>query len=160
MKANVKPIPDGFHTITVSLTLKSSRAAIEFYKKAFDAQVVEIVSRPDGSGTMHTLIKVGDSFLMMGDEMEHCKSAETLGGSPISLYVYVPNVDTVFNQAVGAGAKVTMPVGDMFWGDRSGSVKDPFGYTWVLATHNRDLSKEEIEEGAKEFCEQMVQKAS
>jgi uncharacterized glyoxalase superfamily protein PhnB len=153
MTTQVKPIPEGFHTITPSLTLKNSLKAIEFYKRAFGAKVLEVFPAPDGRGTMHATIKIGDSILMMGEEMpnQKCLSAESLGSSPMSLYVYVPNVDAVFKQAVAAGASVTMPVADMFWGDRCGSLKDPFGYSWMIATHIRDLTHEEIQQGAQSF---------
>jgi uncharacterized glyoxalase superfamily protein PhnB len=153
MTTNVKPIPEGFHAVTPSLTLRKSREAIEFYKKAFGAKVVDVLAAPDGESTMHAMIKIGDSFLMMGDEMpdQGCRSAESLGASPISLYVYVPNVDQVFKQAVAAGATATMPVADMFWGDRCGSLKDPFGYTWTIATHTCDLTQAEIRAGAQAF---------
>jgi PhnB protein len=153
MTTKVKPVPEGFHSVTPTLTLKDSRKAIEFYKKAFGAKVLEIMPSPDGKGTMHASIQIGDSILMMGDERpgQSCKSAESLGASPISLYVYMPNVDAVFKQALAAGATQTMPVADMFWGDRCGSLKDPFGYSWMIATHNRDLTEEEIREGAESF---------
>jgi PhnB protein len=102
---------------------------------------------------MHATIRIGDSILMMGDEMPDmgCKSAESLGASPISLYAYVPDVDAVFEQAVAAGATAVMPVADMFWGDRCGSLKGPFGYEWTIATHTRDLTQREIQQGAKTF---------
>ena len=109
---------------------------------------------------MHATMKIGNSIVMMGDEMpqEECaKSAETMGGSPISLYVYVPDVDGAFEQAVKAGGAAVMPVTDMFWGDRCGVLKDPFGYSWMIATHKRDLSEEEIKQGAERFmaeCEE------
>jgi uncharacterized glyoxalase superfamily protein PhnB len=153
MTTQVKPIPEGFHAVTPSLTLKNSLKAIEFYKTAFGAKVLGVFPAPDGRSTMHAAIKIGDSILMMGDEMpnQKCMSAESLGSSPISLYVYVPNVDEAFKQAVAAGASVTMPVADMFWGDRCGSLKDPFGYSWMIATHIRDLTQEEIQQGAQSF---------
>jgi uncharacterized glyoxalase superfamily protein PhnB len=111
MTTQVKPIPEGFHAVTPSLTLKNSLKAIEFYKTAFGAKVLGVFPAPDGRSTMHAAIKIGDSILMMGDEMpnQKCMSAESLGSSPISLYVYVPNVDEAFKQAVAAGASVTMP---------------------------------------------------
>jgi PhnB protein len=153
MAANVKPVPEGFHSITPILTLKNSRKAVEFYKKAFGARVLEEIPSPDGKGTMHASIKIGDSIVMMGDERpgQSCKSAETLGSSPVSLYVYVPNADAAFKQAIAAGAKAEMPVADMFWGDRCGTLKDPFGYSWMIATHNRNLTEDQIREGAEAF---------
>jgi uncharacterized glyoxalase superfamily protein PhnB len=155
MKTEVKVIPDGFHAVTPSLSMKDSLKAIAFYEKAFGAKNPEVFPSPDGGRTMHATIRIGDSILMMGDEMPEmgCKSAESLGASPISLYVYVPDVDAVFKQAVAAGATVVMPVADMFWGDRCGSLKDPFGYEWTIATHTRDLTEREIQEGAKAFFE-------
>ena len=149
--AQVKAIPEGFHSITPSLTLKDSLKAIEFYKKAFGAKVLDLFPAPDGKGTMHATIQIGDSILMMGDENPGCKSAESLGGSPIGLYIYVPDVDAVFKRAIAAGAAVTMPVAEMFWGDRFGSLKDPFGYSWMIATHVRDLTNEEVRQGAASF---------
>lgn len=157
MSQEVKPIPPGYGTITPSLTLKNTQKALDFYKKAFGAQVIDNMKTPDGKGTMHATMRIGDNIIMMGDEMpgEHCsKSAETMGGSPVSLFVYLPNVDASFQQAVKAGASITMPVADMFWGDRCGGLKDPFGYTWMLATHVRDLTQSEIEQGAQEFFSQ------
>lgn len=154
MTTKAKPIPEGFRAVTPSLTLKNSLAAIEFYKKAFGAKVLDMLPSPDGRRTMHATIKIGDSILMMGDEMpnQDCsRSAESLGASPVSLYVYVPNVDETFKQAIAAGAVETMPVADMFWGDRCGTLKDPFGYSWMIATHIRDLTHEEIQQGAQSF---------
>ena len=154
-----KAIPDGYHTLTPSFTFKDCQKAIEFYKKAFGAEVLDNMPGPGGRGTMHATLKIGNSIFMMGDEMpdsENCgKSAETLGNSPISLYVYVPDADAAFQQAVSAGGKEAMPVMDMFWGDRAGTIKDPFGYMWMIATHKKDLTKDEIQKGAKEFFEQM-----
>ncbi len=153
-----KPIPEGYHAVTPSLTFKDSKKALEFYKKAFGAKVLDYMPSPAGHGTMHATMQIGNSILMMGDEMPHCKSAETLGVSPISLYVYVPDADATFQQAVSAGATVVMPVADMFWGDRAGNVKDPFGYPWMIATHKQDLSNDEIAKGAADFFAQMAKK--
>jgi PhnB protein len=153
MKNNVKPIPEGYHTITPSMTLKDSLKAIEFYKKAFSAKVLGVFPSPDGNSTMHAVMKIGDSIIMMGDENPNqtCKSAETMGCSPVSFYIYVPNVDKFFDKAINAGAEQLMPVDEMFWGDRCGTLKDPFGYMWNIATHISELSREEVEEGAKSF---------
>ena len=157
-----KAIPDGFHTLTPSFTFKDSKKAIEFYKKAFGAKVLDLMPDPSGRRTMHATIQIGNSIVMMGDEMpgsEKCsKSAETLGSSPISLYLYVPNADTAFSQAVAAGGMVTMPVADMFWGDRCGSLKDPFGYSWMIATHKQDLTNDQIRKGAEAFLAQASKK--
>lgn len=130
--ACTKPIPEGFRSVTPSLTFKDSTKALEFYKQAFGATVLDNLPNPNGKGTMHATMKIGDSIIMMGDEMPasgSCKSAETLGGSPVSLFIYVPDADTAFEKAVKAGAKSTMPVMDMFWRDRCGSLTDPFGKT-------------------------------
>ncbi len=153
-----KPIPNGYRTVTPSLTFKDSKKAIEFYKKAFSAKVLDFMPSPSGQGVMHATIQIGDSILMMGDEMPQCKSAETLGVSPISLFIYVPNADATFKQAVAAGASEVMPVANMFWGDRAGNIKDPFGYSWMIATHTQDLTKEQIRKGAEIFFAQMAKK--
>lgn len=153
MGSNVKFMPQGYHSVTPCLSLKDTRKAIEFYKKAFGAKELGVFPTPDGRRTMHAVIQIGNSIVMMGDEMpeQGCKSAETVGASPIGLYVYVENADTVYNQAVWAGAMVAMPVADMFWGDRCGTVTDPFGYSWTVATHTRDMTSEDIKEGAEAF---------
>lgn len=157
-----KPIPEGFHTLTPSFTFKDSQKAIDFYKNAFGAEVLDLFPNLNGKGIMHATLKIGNSLIMLGDEMtgnENCpKSAETLGGSPISLYVYVPNVDEAFEKALAAGGKTTMPVGEMFWGDRAGSLRDPFGYSWMIATHKKDLTSEEIRKNAEAFFSQMSKK--
>ena len=153
MTTSVNPIPEGFHSVTPALSLKDSREAIEFYKKAFNAEVLDLMPGPDGKSTMHATIKIGNSILMMGDENpeQGCQSAESLGASPVSLCIYVPNVDEAFQQAIAAGGTETMPVMDMFWGDRCGSLTDPFGYKWWIGTHTRNLSQKEIQEGALAF---------
>ena len=158
----VKSIPDGYHSVTPSFTFKDSQKAIDFYKKAFGANVLDTIKSLDGRGIMHATIQIGNSIVMMGNEMpgaEHCaKSAETLGSSPISLYIYVPDADTAFKQAIAAGGTAVMPVADMFWGDRAGSVRDPFGYSWMVATHKQDLTNEQIQKGAEAFFAQMAKK--
>ena len=155
-----KPIPDGYHAVTPSFTFRDCKKAIEFYKKAFGAKNPQIFPAPDGKGVMHAVIQIGDSHIMMGDEKPgmSCKSAETLGESPISFFLYVQDADAVFKQAVNAGATAVMPMYDAFWGDRCGHVKDPFGYSWMIATHKKDLSREEVTEGAKAFFAQTAGK--
>lgn len=155
-----EPIPNGYHAVTPSFTVKDSKKAVEFYQKAFNAKVLDLFPNPTGPGTMHATIQIGNSIVMMGDEMpgQGCKSAETLGSSPISLYLYVPNADAAFKQAVAAGATVEMPVAEMFWGDRAGSVKDPFGHSWMIATHTKDLTNEQIRQGAEAFFAHMAKK--
>ncbi len=151
--ADVKKIPEGYQSVTPSFSFKDSLKALEFYKKAFSAKILEVFPNLNGPGIMHAVMEIGNSRMMMGDEMpnQSCKSAESLGASPISLFLYVEDCDATFKQAVEAGCKVTMPLMDMFWGDRAGNVQDPFGYTWMIATHTHDYSKEEIRKNAEAF---------
>ena len=141
----VNPIPDGFHTLTPHLTMKDAAAAIEFYKKAFGAVELERHNGPDGKSIMHATLKIGDSRFMLNDEFPEMggKGPLALGGTPVTLHVAVEAVDEAFARAVAAGAKVTMPLADMFWGDRYGQLEDPFGHKWSLATHIEDVSPEE-----------------
>jgi PhnB protein len=147
----VKPIPDNYHTVTPIFVFKDARKAIDFYKKAFGASEQSVMPGPDGKGVMHAALKIGNSMVMMGEECpdRQTKSAETLGTSPMSLYLYVNDVDAAYRRALAAGGASQMPVQDMFWGDRVGSITDPFGYSWMLATHIQDLSPEEIARGAE-----------
>ncbi len=146
-----KAIPEGYHSGTPMLTFKDARKAIDFYKKALGAVERYAMPGPDGKGVMHAEIQIGDSIFMMGEECAQMpgKSAETLGGSPVSFYIYLENVDEAFKKATTAGAQTKMAVDDMFWGDRVGTVQDPFGYSWSLATHVKDMTAKEIEEAAK-----------
>jgi PhnB protein len=155
-----KAIPEGFHSVTPMFMFKDALKAIEFYKKAFGAIERFAMPGPDGKGIMHAELLIGDSIIMMGEENPNhpCKSAETTGASPISLYIYLENVDEAFERALQAGAESRMPVQDMFWGDRVGTVQDPFGYSWSLATHKKDLSEQELLEGAKAAFAQMAGK--
>ncbi len=152
-----KPTPSGYHAVTPSFTFKDSQKALDFYVKAFGAKALDIFPNMDGKGIMHATVQIGDSIMMMGDEnpKQNCKSAETLGNSPISFFLYVADVDAAFKKAVAAGCTSVMPVMEMFWGDRAGSLKDPFGYSWMIATHKRDMSKEEIRKEAVAFFEKM-----
>ena len=128
-----KPIPDGYHSLTPSLTFKDCKKAIDFYSKAFGAKTLDTFPSIDGKGIMHAAIQIGNSILMMGDEMsDMCKSAETMGGSPISIFVYVANVDEAFKKAVAAGATVVYPVAEMFWGDRAVTVVWPPAFPRLL----------------------------
>ena len=150
-------IPEGYHTLTPQIVFKDCKKAIEFYKKAFDAKEMSLLLLPGGERVMHAAIQVGNSIIMMSDENPSCnKSFETIGGSPVSFYIYVEDVDKAFKKAIDAGAITTMPVADMFWGDRCGNVKDPFGYSWMIGTHKKDLTPEEIAKGAELFCAQMA----
>jgi len=148
-----KAIPEGFHSVTPYLVFKDARTAIEFYKRAFGAQERFAMPGPDGKGVMHAELQIGNSIIMMSEEypQQPCKSAETAGGSPVSFYLYLENVDEAFKIALEAGAEARMPVQEMFWGDRAGTLQDPFGYSWTLATHSKDLTMEEIQQGAQTF---------
>jgi PhnB protein len=143
---SVKPIPDGYHTVTPYLIVKGAAEAIDFYKKAFGATEIMRFPMPDGR-LGHAEIKIGDSFVMLADEFPQmlAVSPATLGGTPIGLCLYVPNVDELFNQAVAAGAKVERPVTNQFYGDRAGTVLDPFGHKWTITTHVEDVSMEEMQ---------------
>jgi len=147
MVSKVKPVPEGYHTATPYLVVSGAAKAIEFYKNAFGATELMRMAGPDGR-IMHSELKIGDSIIMMGDEdpKRGIRGPESLGGSPISLYLYVDDCDKVFNQAVGAGATATTPLTDQFYGDRSGAIKDPFGHSWYIATHKEDVSMDEIRE--------------
>ena len=151
MSEAVKAIPEGYSVVTPHLVVSDSSAAIEFYKNAFGAQELFRMPTPDGSKVMHAQIMIDGAPIMMGDEFPEmgCKGPGALGGSPVTVHLYVSDVDKVFAQAVAAGATPTMPVTDMFWGDRYGRVQDPFGHSWSIATHTKDLTPEEIAEGAK-----------
>ena len=141
----VKPIPEGYHSVTPYLIIKGASAAIDFYKKAFGA--TELFRMPDrgGKGLAHAEIKIGDSPIMLADEQPQMyRSPQSLGGTPVSLMIYVEDVDTVFPRAVAAGAKVVKPIADQFYGDRSGTLHDPFGHLWTIATHKKDVSSEEM----------------
>jgi len=153
--ANVRAIPEGFTTVTPSITLRDTRAAIDFYKKAFGAKERGIHPGPDGK-IMHAEIQIGNSILMMNDEIMDCKSAQTVGSSPISFYVYVEDVDSAFQKAKGAGAKEVVPVTDMFWGDRMGAVEDPYGYRWTIATHVKDQTPEEMKKAEAEWLKKQM----
>ena len=145
----VKPIPDTMHTITPHLVCAGAAEAIEFYRQAFGAVEHGRIPGPDGK-LMHAMIRIGDSPLMLVDEFPQWNSfgPKALKGTPVTIHLYVEDVDAVTAQAVAAGATVVMPVEDMFWGDRYGVVEDPFGHRWSVATHIRDASPEEIREAA------------
>lgn len=142
-----QPIPEGYHSVTLALTVSDAAAAIDFYKAAFGATEIERMPAPDGK-VLHAGLQFGDSRLMLGDEFPGTgvKSATTLGGSPVVLHLYTTDTDATFARATAAGAKTTMPVADMFWGDRYGAVTDPAGFTWGLATHKEDLTPAQMNE--------------
>jgi uncharacterized glyoxalase superfamily protein PhnB len=143
------------------LTVKNSLQAIDWYKKAFGAEVRTVAAGPQPGSTIHAEIRVGDSAIFMADDspMSSTKSPSLLGGASASITLFVPDSDAVFNRAVAAGAEVVMPIGDMFWGDRYSVVKDPFGCFWSIATHKEDVSSEEMERRSREFFAKMEKKA-
>lgn len=154
MNTNVNPIPKGFHSITPYFTVKDTRKAIEFYKTAFGAKEIERYTMPDGT-IGHAMIEIGDSRIMLADENLEWgnKSPQTLGGTPVSICMYVEDVDATFNNALHAGAKVIgdMVVKDQFYGDRSGTLNDPFGHQWTIMTHIKDVPPEEMQRQMNEM---------
>ena len=156
------PVPQGYHTITTALVVNGAADAIEFYKKALGAEELMRMPSPDGK-ISHAELKIGDSIIFVSDEFPNMgvsKSPQTLGGCTSTLHLYVPDVDASFQQAVDAGGKVTMPVADMFWGDRFGTFTDPFGHHWGMLTHKEDLSAEDMEKRAQEFYASMEKKTA
>lgn len=152
----VRPIPEGYHTITPAITCKDAARAIEFYEKALGAKQVVRMASPDGKIT-HAELKIGDSFFFLSDEFPGMSAPPVAGALPSTyMFLYVNDVDALFNQAVAAGCEPTMPVSDMFWGDRYGKVADPFGHHWGLATHTEDVSPEEMERRGKEWMAKMA----
>jgi PhnB protein len=147
MASKVKPVPEGYHTVTPYLSIKGTAKALTFYKTAFGAEELVKMSMPDGR-IGHAELQIGDSRFMLADENEMAdrvvQSPPTLGASSVSLLLYVPDVDARFKKAVDAGAKVKRPVADQFYGDRSGVLEDPFGHVWTIATHVEDVSAEEM----------------
>jgi len=152
-RKGVRPIPEGMHTIAPHLICAGAADAIEFYKKGFDAVEVSRLEWPGGK-IMHAMLRIGDSIVMLTDEFPDMGALGpgSLGGSPVTIHLYVEDVDAFVARAVDAGAKITLPVEDRFWGDRYGQIEDPLGHRWSVATHIRDLSPEEIREGAKHVC--------
>lgn len=153
--SSVKPIPEGMHSITPHLACTNAAEAIEFYKQAFGAEEMMRLPGPDGK-LVHACLKIGDSQLMLADVRPECgmKGPRELQGSPVLIHLQVEDVDAVFNQAIAAGATLTMPIMDMFWGDRYGQLEDPFGHRWSVATHVRDLSFAEIQAGMQAMFEE------
>jgi uncharacterized glyoxalase superfamily protein PhnB len=143
--SKVKAIPEGMHTVTPHLVCAGAADAIEFYKKAFDAVEVGRMAGPLGK-LIHAMLRIGDSAVMLVDEFPEWGSfgPKSLKGSPVTIHLYVEDVDALVKHAVAAGAKITMPIDDMFWGDRYGKLEDPFGHHWSVATHVRDVSQEEM----------------
>jgi PhnB protein len=156
MAKTSQAIPKGYHTVTPSICVAGAAKAIEFYKKALGAEEIMRFPGPDGK-LIHAEIRVGDSVIMLGDEMpeQGARSPKSYGGTPVSFFVYRENVDAEWKRAVDAGAKEVMPLQDMFWGDRTGCLEDPFGHRWWLAQHIQDLTPEEIQRNAEAFFSQM-----
>jgi len=151
MTTRIKPIPEGHHTLTPHLVVKGASQAIEFYKRAFGAEEIVRMPGPDGNSVMHAELKIGDSRLWLVDEFPAMGSLgpHGIGGTPVTIHVYVEDADAIFNQAVAAGAEVRMPIEDAFWGDRYGLIVDPFGHKWSVATHKEDLTPEELAKRAQ-----------
>ena len=147
---SVKFTPDGYHTATPYLIVNGAAAAIEYYKKAFGATELFRMDAPGGK-IGHAEIKIGDSRIMLADEFPEmdARGPQSIGGTPVSIMLYVEDVDTVFNRAITAGGKVKQPVEDKFYGDRSGNLVDPFGHVWTIATHKEDLSPSEVRQRAE-----------
>jgi PhnB protein len=158
MPAKVKPIPDGYRTVTPYLVVNDGRGAIEFYKRAFRAKEVMRMDGPGGK-IAHAELKIGDSMIMLSDEMpgSGARAPHSLGGTSAGVFLYVEDVDSIFQQAVSAGAKVETPLADMFWGDRYGKLTDPFGHSWSLATHKEDVAPEEMARRTREATAKMTQ---
>jgi PhnB protein len=150
------PIPQGMHSLTPHLVCAGAADAIAFYAQAFGAIELARLPGPDGK-IMHAMLRIGDSSLMLADEMPGCGSLgpASLKGTPVTIHLYVPDVDATFAAAVAAGATPIMPVADMFWGDRYGQLLDPFGHRWSVATHTRDLSPDEVQAGMREMMSSM-----
>lgn len=153
-----RPIPEGYHTVTPYLIFSDASKAIDFYKEAFGATELFRMPTPEGK-IGHAEIKIGDSPIMMADEYPDMGyvGPQALGGSPISIMLYVEDVDASFPRAIQAGAEEVKPLQDQFYGDRSGTLKDPFGYTWTISTHVEDVAPEEIERRHKEWMEQAAE---
>jgi PhnB protein len=157
------PIPEGFHTVTPQLVFDEAAKALDWYQKALGAEEKMRAYGPDGK-VMHAELQIGSSRIMVNDAMGGGRSARTLGGSPISLWLYVADCDALFNRAVAAGASVAGgamgQLTDQFWGDRSGTIVDPFGYHWTIATRKEDLTRAEIDQRAEAFFKQFAQQSN
>jgi PhnB protein len=148
----VNAVPEGFHTVTPSLVVRKAAEAIDFYRRAFGAEEICRMRGPDGKSVVHAELKIGDSIIFLSDEFPEMGSRgpESLGGTATTIHLYVPDVDAVFQQAIAAGAQSLMPVQDQFWGDRFGTLVDPYGHRWSISTHIEDVSPEECERRAAE----------
>jgi PhnB protein len=155
---SVRPIPEGFHTVTPYLTVKDAPRAIEFYKRAFGARERRRMLAPDGKTVGHAEIVVGNSIVMLADEIKDCGNRSPLSfhGTPVSFAIYVEDADAVFKRAVEAGATVKQPMDNKFYGDRAGTLEDPFGHQWTVMTHVEDVPPAEMERRMKEFFAEMA----
>jgi PhnB protein len=158
MAKAAKAIPEGYHSVTPYLVVGDAAKALDFYKKALGATVTVRMDGPNGKIT-HAEFRIGDSTIMLSDEMPQgaCKAPQTLGGATSSVFLYIEDVDKIFNQAVAAGSKSVMPPTDQFWGDRFGTLIDPFGQVWSIATHIEDVAPEEMKRRSDEFMAKMAQ---
>ena len=156
MPKKAQAVPKGYHTVTPSLVIDGAAQAIDFYKKALGAEELSRFPGPDGS-IMHAEIRIGDSTLMLADEMpdQGTRGPKSRGGTSVSFFIYKEDVDAAWKRAVDAGAKPVVPLADQFWGDRAGSFEDPFGHVWWLAQHIQDLTPEELRKSAEAFFSQM-----
>ncbi len=159
MAGAIQAVPKGYHTVTPQLTLDNCAQAIEWYKKGLGAEDVSVFAGPDGK-VMHAEMRIGNSKIMLNDALMGAKGPRALGGSPASLWIYVEDCDALFNRAVAAGAQV-VPGGmgalqDQFWGDRTGTLTDPHGYKWTIATHKEDLTPEEMQLRGAEWMKQFA----
>ncbi len=156
-KRRVSAIPKGYHSVTPVLVVKGAEQAIEFYKTAFGAKELNRAYMPESNIILHAEIQIGDSRIMLNDEFPemNCKSPQSVGGASTALYIYVKDVEKIFAQATDAGAKVTMPLMDAFWGDRTGQLVDPYGHIWSFATRKRNLSQREVQKAQQEWLAEM-----
>ena len=159
MAKRVQAVPKGYHTVTPSLVVNGAAKAIDFYKRALEAQEVSRFPSPDGKTLMHAELKIGDSTIMLGDEMpdQGGRGPKSIGGTPVAFFVYKENVDDAWKKAIAAGGKPVMELTDQFWGDRSGCFEDPFGHKWWLAQHIKDMTPEEMKSAAEEFFSHAAQ---
>jgi PhnB protein len=155
MAKATNPIAEGHHTVTSVVTFDDAAGAIDWYKKALGAQEISRNLGPDGK-VMHAEIQIGNSRIMLHDAMMGGKGPAEFGGSPVAFWIYVEDCDALFNQALEAGSTVVRPMVDQFWGDRCGTLKDPHGYAWTIATHTEDLTEQEMNERAEAFFKEMA----
>ena len=158
MPNSVQPIPAGYHSVTPYLVVNDAARAIDFYQRAFGAKEINRMNGPDGK-IGHAEIKIGDSIVMIADEMPQggARAPRSIGGTSVGIFLYVSDVDRAFEQAVKAGARIEMPLADMFWGDRYGRLADPFGHSWSVATHKEDVAPAEMKKRVEQAMSKMAQ---